>query len=76
MLHVERQHTKEKLPAGASNQNSVNIILHCITHIVTLIAGGEGRTMSEYSETIAIIIFCPHPCATVNYINANGKSLL
>lgn len=52
VLHVERQHTKQKLSAGASRLNSVDIILHCITCIVALIAGGEGRTMSDYNKLL------------------------
>lgn len=52
VLHVERQHTKQKLSAEASRLNSVNIVLHCIMCVVTLIAGGEGRTMSEYNKLL------------------------
>lgn len=48
VLHVERQHTKQKLSAEASRLNSVNIVLHCIMCVVTLIAGGEGRTMRQH----------------------------
>lgn len=50
VLHVERQHAKQKLSAGASRLNSDKIILHCIMCIVALIAGGEGRTMSESNK--------------------------
>lgn len=52
VLHAERQHPKQKLPAEASKLHSVNTVLHCVMSIVTLIAGGEGRTMSEYNKLL------------------------
>lgn len=57
VLHVERQQTKQKLSAGAGRLNSGNTILHCIMCIVALIAGGEGRTMSEYNKLLASLSF-------------------
>lgn len=57
VLHVERQQTKQKLSAGAGRLNSGNTILHCIMCIVALIAGGEGRTMSEYNKLRASLSF-------------------